>query len=57
MKRKPNSIKLSEADIAALNAVAEKTNSLAKAGSNAGQPSWRAMIADIAAGRLKVMKA
>ena len=54
MKRKPNSIKLSEADIDALNAVAEKTNSLAKAGSNAGQPSWRAMIADIAAGRLKV---
>ena len=53
MKRKPNSIKLSERDITRLNSEAGKTNSLAKAGANAGQPSWRAMLMDIATGRVK----
>jgi len=50
--RKQNSIRLSAVDIAKLNAEAGRTNSLAKAGSNAGKPSWRAMLMDIAAGRV-----
>lgn len=53
---KPVAIRLTTEEQAALNKLAAKTNSVAKAGINAGKPSWRTMIRDIANGRLTVSK-
>lgn len=40
----------------ALDKLAIETNSLAKAGPNAGSPSWRALIRRLARGEFKLVK-
>ncbi len=49
-----SAIDLRAADIDRLNQIAASTGSTARAGSNYGLPSWRALVKDIATGRLVV---
>jgi len=49
-----NSILLSEIQIEKLNTIAETVGALSRTGSTAGKPSWRALVNELAAGRLRV---
>ena len=51
---KPLAIRLYPAEIANLERVAAQVGSVAKTGKNAGKPSWRTLIKDVANGRLVV---
>jgi hypothetical protein len=50
------SIPLSPLEWAILEEIAAATNSIAERGSNAGEPSWRALLRRIANGELKVLE-
>ena len=50
---KPESIKLSEDRKAALEAVAEEVGAVNRRGTEAGKPSWRALLYAIADGVVK----
>jgi len=49
-----SAIDLRAADIERLTEIASAHNSTARAGANYGRPSWRALVKDIATGRLVV---
>jgi hypothetical protein len=51
----PQAIKLSEAEIGALNSLAKSTGSIASTSTNAGQPSWRVLVKRIARKELLVI--
>lgn len=53
---KPLAIRLTKYETAALEAIAAQTGSVARTSQNAGKPSWRTLIKDIANGRLVVTK-
>ena len=51
-----SAIDLRLADVRALNEIAAALGCTARAGITYGKPSWRALVKDIALGKLKVLK-
>lgn len=53
-KTHPIAVRLTKDEERELNAWAERTNSIAQFGTNAGRPSWRTMLRRLARGELTI---